>query len=208
MGGNEITTITAAGAAQKPQVAPVQQQESPVQALPIGEAQIKKARETLKKYKDGKAKLEKRIVSNEQWYKMRHWDLLKKEQNKNDPKPASGWLFNCIMSKHADFMDSYPEPNILPREEGDKAEARILTSIIPVILEQNRFDSTYSDASWYKLKTGTGSYGVFWDKSKLNGLGDISIKQVDLLNLFWEPGVRDIQKSRNLWLCRTYNRVL
>ena len=38
-------------------------------------------------------------------------------------------------------------------------------------------------------------YGVFWDAGKLNGLGDIAIRRMDLLNLFWEPGVTDIQDS-------------
>lgn len=170
-----------------------------MQEMPIGKKQIQKAREILKRYKAGKLNLEQKIINNELWYKMRHWDTLRTKENENDPKPASGWLFNCIMSKHADFMDSYPEANILPREEGDKQEAKMLSSIIPVILEQNKFEQTYSDASWYKLKNGTGCYGVFWDGSKLNGLGDISIHSIDLLNLFWEPGIKDLQKSRNLF---------
>lgn len=165
----------------------------------IGKEQIIKAKETMRKYKEGKTNLEERIVKDELWFRMRHWETMRKEQNKDDPKPASGWLFNCIISKHADFMDAYPEPNILPREEVDIGEARTLSSIVPVILEQNNFEETWDDVNWYKTKTGTGCYGVFWDKSKLNGLGDISIKQIDLLNLFWEPGVREIQKSRNLF---------
>ena len=40
---------------------------------------------------------------------------------------------------------------------------------------------------------------MFWNNEKLNGLGDIEIKKVDLLNLFWEPGITDIQKSPNLF---------
>ena len=35
-----------------------------------------------------------------------------------------------------------------------------------------------------------------WDAMKLNGLGDIGIERVNLLDLYWEPGVCDIQKSR------------
>lgn len=96
-------------------------------------------------------------------------------------------------------MDNFPAPNILPREEGDKGEAEMLTSIIPVILDQNDFEETYSDVQMYKLKTGTGVYGVFWDGSKLNGLGDISIRKIDILNLFWESGIQDIQMSRNVF---------
>ena len=163
----------------------------------IGPKQVQTASQILKKYKEGKANLEKRIVDNEQWYKLRHWECMR--DKKKDVQPTSAWLFNCIANKHADAMDNFPSPNILPREEGDKAEAEMLTSIIPVILDQCEFEQTYSDVVNYKIKTGTGVYGVFWDKSKLNGLGDISIKKVDLINLFWESGITDIQKSRNLF---------
>ena len=163
----------------------------------IGKNQIQKASQTLRKYKEGKANLERRIVDNEQWYKLRHWECMR--DKKADVQPTSAWLFNCIANKHADAMDNFPAPNILPREEGDKAEAEMLTSIIPVILDQCEFEQTYSDVINYKVKSGTGVYGVFWDKSKLNGLGDISIKKVDLINLFWESGITDIQKSRNLF---------
>jgi len=96
-------------------------------------------------------------------------------------------------------MDNFPSPNVLPREEGDKAEAEKLTSILPVILDQNDFEQTYDEVWNYKLKSGTGVYGVFWDKNKLNGLGDISIKKIDIVNLFWQSGITDIQDSRNVF---------
>ena len=163
----------------------------------IGKEQVQKAYQTLLKYKEGKANLEKRIVDNEQWYKLRHWECMRKD--KKDIQPTSAWLFNCIANKHASAMDNYPSPNILPREEGDKAEAEMLTSILPVILDQCEFEQTYSDVWDYKLKNGTGVYGVFWDKSKMNGLGDIAIRKIDLINLFWESGITDIQRSRNLF---------
>lgn len=163
----------------------------------IGKEQIQKANLTLNRYKEGKANLEQKIVDNEQWYKQRHWEQMR--DKKEDIQPSSAWLFNSIANKHADAMDNFPSPNILPREEGDKAEAEKLTSIIPVILDQNDFEETYDAVQNYKLKTGAGVYGVFWDKSKLNGLGDISIQKIDLINLFWESGIMDIQKSRNVF---------
>ena len=169
-------------------------------ALPqvIGKEQIHEAQLTLQKYKEGKHNLELRIVENEQWFKLRHWECMRKSET-NQVEPSSGWLFNAIANKHADAMDNYPSPNVLPREEGDKAEAEMLSSIIPVILEQNDFEETYDNVWDYKLKAGTGIYGVFWDKDKLNGLGDISIRKVDIINLFWESGITDIQRSRNLF---------
>ena len=163
----------------------------------IGREQVQKANLTLNKYKEGKTNLEQKIVDNEQWYKQRHWEQMR--DKKREVQPSSAWLFNNIANKHADAMDNFPSPNILPREEGDKGEAEMLTSIVPVILDQNEFEETYSDVQMYKLKTGAGVYGVFWDKSKLNGLGDISIQKIDLINLFWESGIMDIQKSRNVF---------
>ena len=175
----------------------------------IGEKEIAKAIDTLKKYKDGKTNLEKMIVENEQWYKQRHWDITRKAGNQVNatknageerPEPTSAWLFNSLANKHADAMDNYPEPNVLPREQGDKMDAEILSSIIPVILERNKFEKTYSDAWWYKLKNGVAAYGVFWNNTLEQGIGDVDVKKLDLLNLFWEPGVTDIQQSRNFFI--------
>ena len=167
----------------------------------IGKQQIKTAIDTLQKYKAGKANLEQRIIENEEWYKLRHWSQIKRRGavSQGDPEPASAWLFNSLANKHADAMDNYPTANILPQEEGDKAEAKKLSSIVPVVMEQNDHEQTYSDVWWYKLKTGTGVYGVFWNPSKLNGLGDVDIRKIDILNLFWEPGIMDIQDSRNVF---------
>ena len=168
----------------------------------IGAEEVRQAAQILKRYKQGKAHLESRIIDNEQFWKMRHWQQMEKNGqggNPADPQPTSGWLVNCILSKHADAMDCYPEPTVLPREEGDRMEAGKLTKILPVVLKQNQFKRTYSDAWWYKLKSGCAAYGVFWDAGKLGGLGDIAIRRMDLLNLFWEPGVRDIQDSENFF---------
>lgn len=160
---------------------------------------LARAMQTLIKYKSGKANLESRLVEVEQWWKMRHWEWMQEKGAKGDMKTASAWLFNVIVSKHADGIQSIPEANILPREEGDRPAARNLSAIIPCILEQNGFDQVYSDVLWQKLKGGTGAWGIFWDSKKLNGLGDIAIKKINLLNLFWEPGISDIQQSRNVF---------
>ena len=166
---------------------------------PIGEEQLKRFTQVLEKYKAGKAKTEQRILASENWWKLRNTIEEQKVTNIGADggfTAKSGWLHNVIVSKHADAMEAYPEPNILPREEMDKGEAQMLTAIVPCVLEQNLFETTYSDNAWQKLKTGTGVYKVVWDASKLNGLGDISVERVSLLNIYWEPGVTDIQKSR------------
>ena len=167
---------------------------------PVGKEQVRKAMGVLEQYRSGKANLEARIIENEQFWKLRHWAQMRpKDANPFDPQYASGWLLNVVLNRHADAIDNFPEPNCLPRSADDEEEAQKLTKILPVILKQNDFEQTYSDVWWYKLKAGTGVYGVFWDSTKLNGLGDIAIRKCDILNLFWEPGVTDIQNSRNLF---------
>ena len=168
----------------------------------IGAEQVRQAAEVLRKYRLGKQNLDKRIIDNEQFWKLRHWEQMEKGGeggNPQDVRPASGWLVNCILSKHADAMDSYPEPTVLPREPGDRKEAEVLTRVLPVILKNNRFKKAYSQAWWNKLKSGCAVYGVFWDGGKLHGLGDIDIRSMDVLNLFWEPGVQSIQESEHFF---------
>ena len=160
--------------------------------------QVRNAADILAKYKNSKLNLEQRIVENEKWWKMQHWDLIRTKTG-SEPEPASGWLFNSIANKHADAMDSYPEPIVLPREQSDSEQAKVLSEILPVLLERNDFEKTYSDVWWYKLKSGTGCYGIFWNNTLESGRGNVDIRQIDILNLFWEGGIKDIQKSRNLF---------
>lgn len=165
----------------------------------IGEKELRRAAEILRRYKQGRQNLERRIIADEDWWKLRQWRQFADKGNPNDDRPASGWLFNVIMGKHADAIAAYPGPNIRPREPDDRMEAQMLSSILPCILEQNDFEEVYSDTCWQKMKQGTGVWGVYWDQEKLGGLGDISIRPVNVLNLVWEPGVTDIQKSQNVF---------
>lgn len=165
----------------------------------VGEEQLKKFTKVLLEYKAGKARTDARIISSENWWKLRNTREEKKntEIKKDEGFVAvSGWLHNVIASKHADATAAIPEPNIRPREQADQQEAKILSDILPCILEHNRFDEVYSDVAWQKLKTGTGLYKVTWDQNMLNGMGDIRVEKANLLNVFWEPGCVDIQKSR------------
>ena len=165
----------------------------------IGTEEVAKAAQVLQQYKSGKAALDSRIVDNELWFRMRHWKNYKNKMMEDKPTPASGWLFNSIANKHADAMDNYPEPNVLPRAADDEKTAKVLSKVLPVVLEQADYEQAYSDTWWRKLKQGTGVKGIFWDPTKRSGIGDIAIKSMDILMLYWEPGVMDIQESPNLF---------
>lgn len=172
----------------------------------IGEKEIKLAAETLEKYKSGKGFLESRVVDDELWWELRHWEAIRKSKEPTGPEPTSAWLFNAILNKHADAMDNIPLPVVLPRERDDEKAAKTLQAILPVLMEQNDFEDVYSRNWWEKLKHGTAVYGVFWNNEKENGLGDVEVRDIDLLKIFWEPGIRDVQKSANLFIVDLVDR--
>ncbi len=163
----------------------------------VDKTSVEEGLRLLMEYKRGKSLLEQRIVRNEEWYRLRYNRIQKQMADSH-----SAWLLNSLMNKHADLMDNMPTPAILPREQSDEPAAKMLGKVIPVILERAGFDETYDRCAWYKLKNGTSCYGVFWDGSADGGIGDISIGRVDLLNLFWDPAVDNIQDSPNLFCVR------
>ena len=166
---------------------------------PIGAEEVARAEQILQKYKVGKAALDQRLVDNELWFRMGHWKNYQNPMMEGKPQPSSGWLFNSIANKHADAMDNYPAPNVLPRAPDDEQTARVLSSVLPVVLEQADYEQVYSDTWWRKLKQGTGVKGVFWDPEQRGGAGEITVRPMNLLMLYWEPGVDDIQASPNFF---------
>ena len=163
---------------------------------------LREATVTLLDYQAKKESVNKRVIAAQEWWKLKNWQQIQATrgtQGSNPGKSNTGWLWNCIVGKHADMMDNYPEAVFLPREEGDKDLAKRLSAIVPVALEINDFEQCYNDVMWQKLIEGTGVYGNFWNQRKLNGLGDMDIKKVNILNLIWEPGISDIQDSRNVF---------
>ena len=88
------------------------EEEFPGRVGPIGREEIAEADRVLQKYKAAKTMLEARAVENEEFFKMRHWESISaaKRRNPTDPEPASAWLLNCLINKHADAMDNFPEP--------------------------------------------------------------------------------------------------
>ena len=111
-------------------------------AVPIDAARLEELTRILQGYKAGKANLERRVVAAENWWKLRNSAEESRESAFSDGgfRSKSGWLHNVIVSKHADAMDAYPEPVILPREPDDEAEAGMLGAIIPFIVKKTGFD--------------------------------------------------------------------
>lgn len=188
---------------------PIRRNEMAQSGRIMNPERLNQATQTLLKYQSAKSSVNKRVIRAQQWWKLRNWQEIYADRgvNASTTHPSNtGWLWNCIVGKHADAIDSYPEPVILPRMQDDREEAARLSKIVPVVMELNDFEETYNDCSWQKMQEGTGVYGCFWNSGKLNGMGDIDIKQVNMLNLYWEPGIRDIQESKNVFYVSYENK--
>ncbi len=168
--------------------------------------ELRGALEVLRSWQSERAAHNERVLDNR-----RCWSMTRSSRTRGeaDPDIAAGWLFHSVANKHADAMDSLPEPCVLPREEDDRAEACRLSEVLPAILDGCDYEGLYSDLWWSKLIDGTAVAGVFWEPEANGGRGDISLCEIDLLNIYWEPGVRDIQDSRYVFtLDRQHNSKL
>jgi len=159
-------------------------------------AQVVESAERLRAYQAAKQALDRRIGEEMNWWYGRYG----KEGKADVGKSTSAWLFNSIVHKHADLCDNYPVCRVLPREPGDEKDAEMLSLVLPVITERCRFEKLYSDNAWSKLKHGMAGYGIFWNAALENGFGDVDIRRVDIANLFWEPGISNLQDTPHLYL--------
>ena len=161
--------------------------------VPVDASRISEWNNTLRRYKNARSTVEQKIKNNERFWRMRQW-----KEGSNDGKqmiPSTAWLFTCIQSKLADVVEQYPRANFRPRQKDDVTEAKRLSSIVPVVVAQNNFEMTYKNVAEYTLKNGIGVYRTWWDGTKHGGIGDVAITEQDVLSIFWEPGVTDLQKS-------------
>lgn len=171
-------------------------------ALKITDDTVADYEAELERYKQGKSKIDEMIVANQEWWRTRHWGQMKSIENENDDeeKSTSAWLFNSIINKHADVMDNYPTITVLPRSEVGEHEAKILNEILPTIAQRNNYEKVYSDKSLDLIVEGGCITTTLWDNSLCDGFGDVVTKNIDALNFFWEPGISDIQDSAKIFV--------
>lgn len=155
---------------------------------------IAKATAAYEKYKADKEVLRQRVCDNARWYKANYWRVI--NPGTNEPQPATAYIFNAIEHKYADAVDNYPVPNLLEREPSDADTAKTLSKIIPVQLDICGFKQVYKDNWRRKLKYGTAVYGVFYNPAR----SDIDIQAVDLLNVYCDMYVKDVQSSGFLFI--------
>lgn len=176
---------------------------------PIGKQEITEAKARFMKYEASMKMYKTRFKNNFDTYNLLYTENSNPQFEKSRdgerrkkliPKRIGGQSLNVILNKHADAMDNYPEPIFLPRSKDDEDTARMLNSIVPCILERNKYRKTYSRTWDDKLVGGTCIVSVTWDADRENGLGDIAINRVDIMNCAWEPHLEDVQQSKDFFV--------
>lgn len=166
----------------------------------LGPDRVREAAERLARYRKGKQPLDARLYDEALWWRERHMGISRAGSVRRGVQPASAWLFNSAANKHADLCDRIPTCTCLPREPGDEADAELMSRILPVITERCGFAEAYARNAWTKIKHGMAAWGIFWNPALENGLGDIDIRRLNVQNIFWEPGVCDLQESPHLYV--------
>lgn len=181
---------------------PKEQKEQPEQSTPtephFTPDKVSEVLQILHEYKDGKTSVDMKATENQEWWRLRHWNVIhgKTEAGKAKVDVGSAWAVNSILNKHADLMDSFPKANVLAREADDEEEAQILSKILPAIEEHTDAEQVYNTAGYDFLIDGTAITSVLWDPMAHDGMGDIKKTNVDIHNVFWQPGIEDIQQSK------------
>ena len=168
----------------------------------IGSEEIRRAAQILKKYREGKIQLERRIIDNEQFWKLRHWQQMEKEGRGGNrtirSRRAAGSSTASSRSTRtrwtATGADGAPARAGRPRggseadadSAGDSEEEPVQADVLVGVVVQAQV-----------RVRGVRRVLGRWEARRA---GDISIRRMDLLNLFWEPGVTDVQDSEHFFL--------
>ena len=177
------------------------------------EERIKLGQTRLTAFRSAKSGINAQIKDNETWFRSRHCTtMFERTSNRPDGvetadenkfnvqvKPASPFLLNAIKNKHADGMDNVPRANFIAREAGDEEEAYVLGKIMPPLLTRVDFERIYSNVQWTKPIQGWAVYSVTWNPEAEDGMGEISIKDVNILNIYWDQEATHIQDSSDVF---------
>lgn len=165
---------------------------------------IRKAYDLFDEFYSDTLEFRKKCIDNEEFYRANHWANIPTKPD--EPQPVTPVLFSTIESLLGDIMDAYPEPIILGEEEQDDKIAGEVSDIINYIIKRRRYRSIYRDKCRQALKKGVSVQEVYWDTTLYNGLGDINIRQWDILNFLWDPKSETLQDGRAVFKFGFYTK--
>ncbi len=155
---------------------------------------IEQAKETFCEYRADKEELVARLRDNERFYRDSYTRMERDVERRM--VCDTPFIFSAVENTRADLVDNYPSANILEREPDGTGTAELLSKIVPAQLEISDFKRIFKDNSRNKLKYGTAVYGVFYN----DFTGNIDIRSIDLLDVYVDMHIPDIQESRFMFI--------
>lgn len=169
----------------------------------VSQSLFSDALEAFRTYKADKLSLINRIKDNERYYRDSYSHFFGELDKKLTCN--SSFIFSSIENARADAIENYPTPNILERDPDGSNSADVLSKVIPAQLDISDFKSVYKENVRNKLKYGTAIYGVFYNEITSN----IEIKSIDILDVFVDMHIPDIQSSPFLFISAAIeNKIL
>lgn len=165
----------------------------------VSEELIDDAKSALLRYRGDSEYIRSRARENMRIYRAEYARIY--DEKSGNTKPKTPYILSAVESKYADYLDNSPSPNFLARSSDDEETAKLLGKLVPAQLEMSGFRRAYKRAVRQKLICGTGIYGVFYDREKKEPV----IKHIDMLSVFVDVNVADVQDSRYLFICGTYD---
>jgi len=148
---------------------------------------------------EAKASLHDKWRKYEEYYKNDQWK--QSSTDKNRIQPTINYIFTTVESLMPYLTSNVPDPIVLPIHPDAEETASDLTKIVKIILEKNNIEKSLQLGERQRLKFGTSIWKVFFDPTKLNGLGDVSFEVVDPVNFFIDPN--EVDNLQNADFCGT-----
>lgn len=155
---------------------------------------IEQAKEAFSEYRADKEELVARLRDNERFYRESYTRM--KRDVEGRMVCDTPFIFSAVENARADLVDNYPSANILEREPDGTDTAELLSKIVPAQLEISDFKQIFKENIRSKLKYGTAVYGVFYN----DFTGNIDIRSIDLLDIYTDMHIPDVQESRFLFI--------
>lgn len=152
-----------------------------------------KALRAYDRYTADRSEVIARVIDNEKYYRgfyRRDTDEITQKMKCETPL-----LFAAIENACATSAENFPSPNVIEREPAGISAAEILSKLIDSEFDRVNFRKTYKENVRNKHKYGTAIYGVFY-----NDNGGLNIKSLDILDVYVDAHVEDIQNSDFLFI--------
>lgn len=159
------------------------------------EAFAAKAYELFDEFYEATRPYRDKCMDNEQFWRTNHWHD-KRPRETGEPQPVTPVMFSTLESVLADIMDHYPDAVLLGEEPHDDSTAECLTQLVRFVLKRRNYRKLYRNKCRSALMKGTSVQEVYWDANLLGGLGDVAVREWDIVNFVWDPKFEDIQQGR------------